>query len=213
MPFDQRYALPLDETKSVPFFQRHYWAESVGDEPARERVEPTQTWRRIDNDWLDSATSLALKLDEDTNNTSLVLAIELGKPEDDGPVLLFAADAQVGNWLSWPDVTWDNYHGRRIAGRDLLQRTEIYKVGHHASHNATLRQGGLEEMKKLKLALIPTDSDMAKKVKWGTLPWQPLLTALATATGDRVIRTDAKLPGPISGFRVTEHKLYFEIEY
>jgi uncharacterized protein YfiM (DUF2279 family) len=36
------------------------------------------------------------------DNTSLVLAIELA----DGDVLLFAADAQVGNWLSWQDLTW-----------------------------------------------------------------------------------------------------------
>jgi len=37
-----------------------------------------------------------------TNNTSLVLAIEL----EDGDVMLFAGDAQVGNWLSWQDLTW-----------------------------------------------------------------------------------------------------------
>lgn len=27
-------------------------------------------------------------------------------------------------------------------------------------------------------ALIPTDAKMAKKVKWGTLPWGPLLSRL-----------------------------------
>jgi hypothetical protein len=27
-------------------------------------------------------------------------------------------------------------------GADLIARTEIYKVGHHASHNATLMDGG-----------------------------------------------------------------------
>ena len=36
-----------------------------------------------------------------TNNTSLVLAIERIA---DGKVLLFPADAQEGNWLSWHDV-------------------------------------------------------------------------------------------------------------
>jgi hypothetical protein len=44
------------------------------------------------------AGRLALQLDSDTNNTSLVLAFELGKS---GRVLLFPGDAQVGNWLSW----------------------------------------------------------------------------------------------------------------
>jgi hypothetical protein len=35
-----------------------------------------------------------LRLDPDTHNTSVVLAFQLG---DGGPVLLFPADAQVGN--------------------------------------------------------------------------------------------------------------------
>ena len=34
----------------------------------------------------------------DTNNSSLVLAFELGKG---GKVLLFTGDAQRGNWASW----------------------------------------------------------------------------------------------------------------
>ena len=39
----------------------------------------------------------ALKIDNDVNNTSLALALELA----DKRVLLFPGDAQVGNWLSW----------------------------------------------------------------------------------------------------------------
>ena len=120
------------------------------------------------------ATTLAMQLDQDTNNTSLVLAFELGPKKQGGPVLLFAADAQVGNWLSWQDVTW-TFEGRTITGPDLFKRTILYKVGHHASHNATLRKLGLEAMAKLELALVPTDAKMAAKVKWGTLPWPPLL--------------------------------------
>ncbi|TIM05499.1 hypothetical protein [Mesorhizobium sp.] len=42
--------------------------------------------------------ALALDMNDATNNASLVLAFELGKG---GNVLLFAADAQRGNWLSW----------------------------------------------------------------------------------------------------------------
>ena len=65
------------------------------------------------------ATTLAMQLDQDTNNTSLVLAFELGPRKESGPVLLFAADAQVGNWLSWQNVTW-TFEGRTITGPDLL---------------------------------------------------------------------------------------------
>ena len=52
-----------------------------------------------------------------------------------GKVLLFAADAQTGNWSSWADVKWDD---PGVSTDDLLARTVFYKVGHHASHNATL---------------------------------------------------------------------------
>ena len=70
---------------------------------------PGQAWRRIGFAWLDGAEALALKLDRITNNTSLVLALEIGPAAaQDNPVLLFAADAQIGNWLSsagWPGRT------------------------------------------------------------------------------------------------------------
>ncbi|HET7088918.1 MAG TPA: hypothetical protein VFL17_09730, partial [Anaerolineae bacterium] len=72
------------------------------DEAARARYfqsydAPGEAWRRIDYDWLTAADDLALQLDNATNNTSLVLAIEL---IGDGRVLLLPADAQLGNWKS-----------------------------------------------------------------------------------------------------------------
>jgi hypothetical protein len=211
-PFDDRFALPLPGTASIGFFQRHYWQDRGPLAPAGEREDTTQDWRRIDLDWLDAAASLALKLDADTNNTSLVLAIELGPPDRDGPVLLFAADAQVGNWLSWQDVVWENVGGRRVTGPDLLRRTMVYKVGHHASHNATLQALGLEQMEALALALVPTDAAMAAKIGWGTLPWQPLLDRLQEKTGRRVLRSDADAPARLHGFKLTADRLFYEIE-
>ena len=41
----------------------------------------TDAWRRIEDDWLGAAGSLALQLDSDTNNTSLALAFELFAPD------------------------------------------------------------------------------------------------------------------------------------
>src|SRR5260370_26402422 len=109
----------------MAFFQQQYWT------PA----DATDNWRLIDSDWLGGWTVVALQLDTLTNNTSLVLAIEL----PDGDVLLFAADAQVGNWLSWQDLTW-SVGGRTVTGPQLLENTILYKVGHHGSHNATLKK-------------------------------------------------------------------------
>jgi len=210
VPFDTRYSIPLEGTKSLSFFQKTYWADRSTDTP-RKREDHSQEWRRIDEDWLDAATSLGLKLDEDTNNTSLVLALELGPADSGGPVLLFAADAQVGNWLSWQKVAWD-YKGRRVTGPDLLRRTILYKVGHHASHNATLSKLGLELMETLELALVPTDDEMAKKVGWGTLPWPKLLTRLEEKTQGRVIRTDRPLPESAADLNIEPHDLFYQID-
>jgi hypothetical protein len=215
-PFDDRFTLPLEGTKALPFFKQRYWAET-NDEKLAERSDNTQDWRRIDADWMGAATTLAMQLDQDTNNTSLVLAFELGPKKDGGPVLLFAADAQVGNWLSWQDVTW-TFEGRTITGPDLLKRTILYKVGHHASHNATLKKLGLEAMANLELALVPTDAEMAAKVKWGTLPWPPLLKALADKATQGVVRTDESyVAKPADGgkppaIKVRQENLFYEVE-
>ena len=210
-PFDDRFSLPLQGTKALPFFKQNYWAPT-NDEDLQERIDNTQDWRRIDADWMGTATTLAMQLDQDTNNTSLVLAFELGPKKAGGPVLLFAADAQVGNWLSWQNVTW-TFEGRTITASDLLKRTILYKVGHHASHNATLNKLGLELMTSLELALVPTDADMAQKVKWGTLPWQPLLDRLTAKTNSGVVRTDLAFGSKqVASASVTENPLYYEIE-
>jgi hypothetical protein len=129
-------------------------------------------WRNIDDAWLATGGRLALQLDSATNNTSLVLAIEL----DGNDVLLFVGDAQAGNWRSWEKRTWkvNDRPGetREVTSADLLKRTIFYKVGHHGSHNATLREKGLELMKSDRLAAcIPVDTDVAHDVKgWKHMP-------------------------------------------
>ncbi len=193
-PFAARYQGFLADSQQDPFFKAHFW-DQQGDHTAPDdpdgREEPDQDWRRIGTAWLEGVEPLALKLDRITNNTSLVLALELGpKADPNNPVILFAADAQVGNWKSWAAVRWPDYGGRQVTGEDLLRRTVVYKVGHHASHNATLMDGGLELMRHLRLALVPTNAEMAAKVGWGTLPWGSLLTRLRELTGDRLLRSD-----------------------
>ena len=126
-------------------------------DPDPEEGHP-QAYRRIDGLFAETAASLALKLDSDTNNTSLVLAFRL----PDQRFLLFAADAQVGNWLSWHDQDYPFQGGRLDAGA-ILGETCLYKVGHHGSHNATLRLLGLEQMTRDDLvALISTVEEEAR---------------------------------------------------
>ncbi len=198
-PFDSSHRLGApdvekNESKQFDFFHQHYFGA-----PTKKEAPDSLKWRRIDHDWLGAAGQLALKLDNDTNNTSLVLAIEL-KGSD--KVLLFPADAQVGNWLSWESLGWKvpgkNGKKKRVAVADLLRRTVLYKVGHHASHNATLRAKGLELMTSPDLvALIPVDEKVARRQgSYGgwDMPFPPLLKRLHEKTKGRVIRADQNLP-------------------
>ena len=142
-----------------------------------------------------------------TNNTSLVLAIEL---VDSGDVLLFAADAQVGNWLSWQRCSWQ-VGNETVTGTDLLKRTVFYKVGHHGSLNATLKEKGIQLMERLKVAVCPVDHEMAVKKGWGQLPLPSLIAALEAAAraGGSVLRTDVD-PAPAAD-GITATALYFEV--
>lgn len=145
LPFTNQYSLPLDQvatSKYSEFFHKYYgqagssvsWALDDTGASRITEVPDNAEWRRIDQEWLYSAEQLALNLNDFTNNSSLVLAFELGVG---GKVLLFAADAQRGNWVSWSSKAWTDGN-QIITARNLLERTVLYKVGHHGSHNATL---------------------------------------------------------------------------
>lgn len=193
---------PPKETKD--FIAEHYLG--AGTARAAKNGKADSTWRRIDGDWLGTAEQLALNLDSDTNNTSLVLAFEWGAPGR-GQILLFAADAQVGNWLSWRDQKYKTGDTSQTAD-ELLARTILYKVGHHGSHNATVKRDprkptasqplgvpfGLELMENI-IALIPVDRASAEK-KMPT-PWEmphlPLYRRLREKAHRRVLRSDLSL--------------------
>jgi hypothetical protein len=185
---------PSREELHYPFsgrFKRS--AETLDTEPLKRTVahyNKSQPWRKIDDDWTQQAGSLALFLDTFTNNSSLVLAIELVKS---GKVLLFAADAQTGNWLSWRDIKWEK---PGVKTDDLLARTVFYKVGHHASHNATLVET-FEKMNHSDLvALIPVhkkDPNITKQKGW-KMPAVKLFKRVKEKTKNRVLQMDNDNP-------------------
>lgn len=146
-----------------------------------------QAWRRID-DSAGNAAALALKLDSDTNNTSLVLAFEL----PDKTFMVFAADAQVGNWLSWhkQDYPFDGC----LSAEDILNQTRLYKVGHHGSHNATLDQKGLAMMTRDDLVAMVSTVEAEAKTQgrppgW-LMPNPRVADALDKRCQGRVLRGD-----------------------
>ena len=189
IPFEPSYCIPersaRADARTRDFLIRRYGFDD----------DDGLAWRRIDDDWMTAAEELALQLNNLTNNSSVALAIEFGQARR---VILLAADAQVGNWLSWHEETWklrSNGHTEQVTARELLARTVLYKVGHHGSHNATLKQKGLELMTSEDLvAMIPVDERFATDVKGWQMPFGPLLKDLKRRTRGRVIRADRQLP-------------------
>ena len=194
LPFDEVHQISRKEAANDPFFCGYLEAEA---------------WRRIEGDWMEAASEFALQLDSATNNTSLAFALEIGPPGA-GKVLLFPGDAQVGNWLSWfgkvqsgkrelgKDMVWGvEGAGTKITAEDLLHRTVFYKVGHHGSHNATLREQGLALMGRFGgtsdlVAFLPVDEHVARDLAhYGEMPLRSLVMDLAIRTGGRVARNDA----------------------
>ena len=182
LPFADRFRRRIDPASAEHVAKRYY--------------SKSQSDRRIDGEWLGTAESLALKIDGDVNNTSVALAIEGPR----GDVLLFPADAQVGNWLSWHDQVYPHPAEEAKPSKtatELLSRVIFYKVGHHASHNATASEKGLELMNSSELvAMIPVVEAVAKeqvtksnKDGWA-MPYGKLYERLKTKTSERILRGD-----------------------
>lgn len=198
-PFARRYSLPKSQADQDPahgpFFRDHYTGAGA---VSSEETGGGADWRRIDDEWLYSAEELALAMNSYTNNASLVLAFELKKS---GRVLLFAADAQRGNWISWARKDWSD-GGKVVTARDLLGRVVLYKVGHHGSHNATLN--GAADADHACLSWMGTSEHaheftamitavrawaMDPKVLWNH-PYPPIKKALLQKAAGRVLQTD-----------------------
>jgi hypothetical protein len=203
-PFAARHSIQLDRVSRDAavsrWFKTHYGKGPGKVTPHDDEVPLASKFRRIDNDWLLAAEHLALAMGNDTNNASLVLAFELGKG---GKVLLFAADAQRGNWASWAAKPFKD-GGAEVHVRELLGRTVLYKTGHHGSHNATLT--GNETSKVPNLAWLGRGKYVGEFTamitavrKWanGKAGWDHPLKAIKTALmercGGRVFQTDTDL--------------------
>ena len=200
-PFARPHLRPTDSVRNAVGSSREGAPDAEPASVAARYFDQSNDWRRIDGEWTAAVESLALKLDSDTNNTSLALAFEL----DDGQMLLFPGDAQVGNWLSWRNQTYphprdaSNAAEKPLSIDDILRCVTFYKVGHHASHNATLDKLGLEKMTDRRLiAAIPVVEAVAaiqakgRKTpgKGWKMPYRALYARLQEKTNGRIVRGD-----------------------
>jgi hypothetical protein len=127
---------------------------------------------RIDEARTGQMLSIVRSLDDQMNNTSLILLFEAG-----GKSLLFPGDAQIENWrYTLESSGW----AARLAAVDL------YKVGHHGSLNATpkslwnhfAKKGAPSRQGRLKSMLSTLPGKHGREKDNSEVPRRTLLAAL-----------------------------------
>ncbi|MGZ8542183.1 MAG: hypothetical protein ACXWV6_16140, partial [Chitinophagaceae bacterium] len=183
----------VNRTYSSPFSNKYLATAKEKAALLKDYNQREMSWRQIEEDWLDSSDELAIALTEFVNNTSLAFATEF---EDSGKVLLFPADAQSGNWISWHNqkVMDDLTKNGGKNADTLLKNTVFYKVGHHGSHNGTASKSGLDRMPdKGMVAYMPLIKAKVPFV-WDrtgdNFPDPPLYRKLIEKTSGAILRTD-----------------------
>ncbi len=206
-PFDEEFVLPIDLNsqklpegvtqsyhEQTPVSQRltKQFGELKKTDVFNSYFNKDQAWRQINTDYLMGTDDLAIKLNTGVNNTSLVLAMEIGQT---GEVLFFSGDAEFGVWDDWekdrispervgkrqytwtlPDAGNQNNPPRVVTVEDLMARTVFYKMGHHGSHNATPNTRGVDKLSNPHLhSMIPVDEAKAKRFAWNDIPYKELV--------------------------------------
>ena len=130
-------------------------------------------------------------LDRALNNTSIVFVLEVGDQR-----LLFPGDAQWGVWesiLTNPDA------------RALLAGVDLYKVGHHGSHNGTPRSLAGEVFDESLVSLM----SFQEMADWKAIPQEDLVESLAGAART-LLRPDEE-PPPDARFSRHPEGLWTEV--
>jgi hypothetical protein len=154
----------------------------------REEVE-----RAVADAQPDLELAKAAQSDQFLNNQSLVVLFGFG-----GKKLLFAGDAQWGNWQNFlfgGTLGTPGHTGLTSAAKTILDTIDFYKVGHHGSTNATPIDA-LNAMKDGVVAMCSTNENAYGKVaNKSEVPRIPLLAALEKKTRSQLARSDMVAAG------------------
>ncbi len=117
------------------------------------------------------------------NNQSLVTLLTFK-----GKTLLFAGDAQWGNWANF---LFGGTTGTTLKpeSKAILSKLDFYKVGHHGSTNATPKDA-LAAMREGCVAMCSTALDAYNEV-----PRDALMTAIKQRTDNQIARSDQVASG------------------
>lgn len=141
----------------------------------RSELFTEQRWlsRRIDDANAEMALSLVRALDDQMNNTSVILLMKAGSK-----TLLFPGDAQLENWQ----------FALQSDLAQMLDDVDVYKVGHHGSLNATpksmwkrfRKKGGKDVADRLTSVLSTKHGKHGSDKKHTEVPRATLVTELDT---------------------------------
>jgi beta-lactamase superfamily II metal-dependent hydrolase len=152
--------------KPAPLFVKSlksYSSKSMESEPFKYLQLDQPIMDQLANRASESGNAFAALLDNQINNSSLVLLIECGNAK-----MLFPGDAQ---WGSWKQILDDPEKKKYLKG------LSFFKIAHHGSHNGTPKDV-LEHIlavgpKKPKVAISTTETS-----RWPDIPRKPLLEKL-----------------------------------
>lgn len=161
-----------------------------------ELIDYKQLASDVDNAQPDMLAAAAAKIENFLNNQSLVVLFEF-----DGKKLLFAGDAQGGNWEYWLFKSDMPVKDPTKAGdliqksKELLETIDFYKVGHHGSTNATPIQAIEAAIARPKsgngfVSMCSTEDEVyGSRDKDSEVPRIPLMKVLQD--GSCLLRSDA----------------------
>ncbi len=205
-----------DDEHVVPFRQP-FWVDSSAYPPKTfEIYDADEIKDMVDSVQPDILAAQAMAADKTLNNQSLVILFTF-----QGKNLLFAGDAQWGNWENF---LYGGAYGTpghtevTTRAKTILGQLDFYKVGHHGSANATPKDA-VAAMRHGCVGMCSTQLGAYNEV-----PRAPLLQALSAKMDGQLARSDqisasaSQPPDPKAGALPSKFKdptgmLYIDYEF
>jgi beta-lactamase superfamily II metal-dependent hydrolase len=152
------------------------------DEKAYQDFDATQIKNLIDGSQPSTLAAQAAAADKTLNNQSLVILFSVA-----GKNLLFAGDAQWGNWenfLYGGAYGTPGHTGLTAKAKAVLNNVDFYKVGHHGSANATPKDAAAA----MRLGCVGMCSTQIGA--YNQVPREPLLDTLRGRMNGQLARSD-----------------------
>lgn len=167
----RRFALALEGQGGDLAADRQLFPDAPSNPKSRLLMEHRWLADRIDSANAELLLGLVRALDDQMNNTSVVLLLQVG-----GKTLLFPGDAQLENWQ----------YALQSPMAELLAQVDLYKVGHHGSLNATpkslwnrfTKRGDARRPKRLTSVLSTMHGKHGKDEKNTEVPLRTLVAEL-----------------------------------